>query len=140
MARLHHYTRFYRASYKNILSQKKAEFFLQIYIFVVSNEGVLWLRARINLIHPISHDNRLGILVDACNRAPLSSNVSSARTLPLCCRFFSNKEPFVQNLITSRCIVYVEFTTRSLCVAFCLYLRKVNENSSLLYTAHKTRM
>ena len=77
------------------------------------------MRVRINLIRPISHDNRLRDFGgDACNRAPLSSNVSSARTLPLGYRFFSNKEP-VQNLIISRCIVYVEFTTRSLCAAFC---------------------
>jgi len=102
----------------------KAEFFTTLNFcgFIRRNFVV-----QINLLHPISHDNCLRAYGgDACNRAPLSSNISSERTLPLCCSFFSNKEPVVQNLITCRCIVYVEFTIRCLCVAFCLYLPNIN--------------
>jgi hypothetical protein len=81
MARLHHYTRFYTASYKNILSQKKAEFFynskflwFQMKEFCGCVYGLTWFT-----LYPMI--TVLGILVDAYNRAPLSSNVSSARTI-----------------------------------------------------------
>jgi hypothetical protein len=108
------------------------------------NPKLLWLHIRINLIHPITHDNRLKVLVEMLVIA-LHYHLTFLLQEPflLYCRFFSNKEPVVQNLISSRCIVYVEFTTRSLCVAFCLYLRKLNENSSTqhikLECKHKSR-
>jgi hypothetical protein len=45
---------------------------------------------------------------DASNHAPISCNIPSERTYHICCCFFFNREPIIQNMCTSLNIVDFE--------------------------------
>ena len=110
--RLHHYTLLHRTSYKTVPSPHGVP------PGVLAQSNLCGFKGH-NFVAPCTDDfDKLvscynsfkNFRGDTCDRAPVSSDVSSERTRPVLCRFVFNNEPVVRNLFSILCIVGFEGT------------------------------